>query len=448
MKKRIYICTLLIMHVFTSVNAQTSLSLLECKNLAIKNNAKIKNAQLEVDASKQTKDAAYTKYFPQVSASFMGMYALKDLVEIETSGGNLPVYDGNPANLANATQFAYMPASKMSLLDNLLVGSISIMQPIYAGGRIETGNKLAELGKDINNDKLNIEKYNVYQKTEEIYRNILSLQEKVKTIDFYETFLNKLLKDVNISYEAGLISKNDVLKVSLKLNELKINRLKLQNGIDLLKEALCQHMGIAFENNIKLSDTIVEIIEPAKFYLEANSALSNRFEMNMLKNAVKAKEYQTDLKRGEYLPEIAIGSMLFGVNVMDKTTFNGMFFASVSVPISGWWEASHLMEERKLKEEIIKNTEKETSELLTLQISKAWKDLNETYKQIELGNDMNAQAQENFKINQSNYNAGVNSISDFLEAQAAVQLSEDQLIEFKNNYAFAVTKYLQAIGKY
>lgn len=452
LKKNMIIRVNVLLYVFLLMTiatvAQPKYSLSDCKALALKNNAKIKNAELEINASKETELAAYTKYFPQVSGSINGMYAFKNLIEMEQKGGNLPVYDGNPENLKNPTMFAYMPDTKISLLDKLAMGSVSIMQPIYAGGRISTGNKLAEIGTSINKEKLIMEQYKVCEKTEELYWNISSMQEKMKTIDYYIKFLGNLQKDVNVSFSAGLITKNDVLKVSIKLNELLINKLKLGNGIDLAKEAICQHIGVKYIKDMILTDLVTETSEPLTYYSDPNISLPNRAETRMLQNAVKAENLQTALKLGEYMPEVAVGSMFIYTNVLDKSTFNCVLLGTVNIPISGWWEASHSIQERKIREEITRNTEKETSEMLILQMSQNWNQLNETYKQIILGHEILGESQENFKVFQSNYKSGITTISDFLEAQASVQKAEDQLVEFTNNYRLAVTKYLQAIGKY
>ena len=80
------------------------------------------------------------------------------LVKFDMPGGNLPVYDGNPANLSTATQFAYYPGVSLSLLDKITTGAIMATQPIFAGGRIYYGNKLAQLGIDVNTSKLILSK--------------------------------------------------------------------------------------------------------------------------------------------------------------------------------------------------------------------------------------------------------------------------------------------------
>ena len=44
-----------------------SLSLEQCKSLAVQNNAKIRNAELDIEAAELTKKGVFTKYFPQVA---------------------------------------------------------------------------------------------------------------------------------------------------------------------------------------------------------------------------------------------------------------------------------------------------------------------------------------------------------------------------------------------
>jgi outer membrane protein TolC len=166
--------------------SQTRLTLEESKQLALQNNAKVKNGALELEAAQQTRKAAFTKFFPSISASGAMFGAQENLMEISTQGGNLPVYDGNPAHLLTATQFAYMPASTMGLLKSGTFGVVTAVQPIFAGGRIWNGNRLASLGEDVSEYKNRLSQNEVLLKTEEQYWLVVSLNEKTKTIQRYE----------------------------------------------------------------------------------------------------------------------------------------------------------------------------------------------------------------------------------------------------------------------
>jgi hypothetical protein len=59
------------------------------------------------------------------------------------------------------------------------------------------------------------------------------------------------------------------------------------------------------------------------------------------------------------------------------------------------------------------------------------------------------QFQTELDMNSGNYREKVKRLeSDFLEAQALVQQTQDQLVEFKANYKLSLTRYLQSIGNY
>lgn len=428
--------------------AQTGLTLEESKRLALQNNATVKNGMLELEAAQQTRKAAFTKFFPSISASGATFEAQQNLMEISTQGGNLPVYDGNPANLSTATQFAYMPASTMGLLKSGTFGVITAVQPIFAGGRIWNGNRLASLGEDVSEEKNRLAQNEVLLKTEEQYWLVVSLTEKTKTIQSYENLLNSLLAQVEDAYKSGLVSRNDMLKVKVKRSEVLLNKSKIENGRKLATMAFCQHIGIPYDSSLVLTDSLTLEGSPESYYVENTEALKNRSDDHLLQASVRAEELQSDMKLGEYLPEAGIGiGGLYMKMDESKDRSLGLVFGTVSIPISGWWEASHTLQERSIKEKIAYNSMKDNSELLLLQMQKAWQDLIDARKQVLLSEEAKAQAEENLKVNQDSYNNGMSNLSDLLEAQAFQQQTNEQVIDAKTNYRNKQTAYLQVTGR-
>jgi outer membrane protein TolC len=361
---------------------------------------------------------------------------------------NLPVYNGNPANLATASQFAYFPGISLNLLDYINVASISIIQPIFMGGQIVNGNKLAKLGYEISKDKQAMTTTEVLVKTEDLYWSAVSLAEKLKTLDSYQKLLNKLESDVTISLKAGLIQRADLLKIQLKQNELQVNRLKLTNGITLSRMALCQQIGITYDSTLVLDSKLSMAENPQLILSNTKAAVENRNEYKMLAKAIKAEELQKKMVAGEIMPQVSIGAMGVYTDVMDKSSKNMMAFATVSIPISDWWGGSHKLKQSKAKIESAKFELSETSELLTLQITQAKNTYNEEYFQIGMAQKSVEEAQENLKVTNDNYKSGVSSMSDLLEAQSTFQSAEDNLIEAQCNYQIKKAKYLEAINNY
>jgi len=422
-------------------------SLDSCKVHALEHNRRIKEARLKVEEADQVTKNVYTNFFPKVSAQVMGMKANNYLLSMETPEMNLPVYDGNPANLQTATQFAYIPPIAINTLDYMNMGLLTAVQPVYAGGKVRTGYKLASLGKTINEKVLELRTEEVLAKTEEYYWTLVSLQAKRKTLYSYEELLNNLQKDVQVSYDAGLIEKSDLLKVKMKISEIEANKLKLENGIEMVKMALCQHIGISYTEGITLQDTSFIINTPESLYISPEDALLNRKEYQMLNKAVDAEVLQKRLSTGDYLPQLAVGVMGQYLDVADNHDTYGIAFATLSIPISDWWGGNYKLKEHNIKIDIAKNNLNEKSELLKLQMAQSFKELSEGYKQISVAESQLDQAAEHVKIVKDNYEAGIVSTSDMLEAQAMFQEAEDNLMDAKSTYQIKETYYNQIVAR-
>ncbi|HOT15489.1 MAG TPA: efflux RND transporter permease subunit [Bacteroidales bacterium] len=424
------------------------LTLDSCKVLALQNNYQIKEAVSDVVQSEQVKKNAFTNYFPKVSASATAIKLNDYLIKAKIPQMNLPVYNGNPATLATATQFAYFPETPVNVLNYLNIANVIVVQPLFAGGRIINGNKLAQAALDINREKQAMTTTEVLVKTEELYWSVINLGEKLKTLDSYIQLLDTLYKDVNVAYKAGLVQRTDLLKVQLKQNELMVDRIKLTNGIALGKMALCQHIGCKYDSAMVLDSSTLKIESP-QIYVDNNElVVTNRNEYKMLEKAIKAEELQKRMVAGEYLPQLSVGAAGTYADAMNSKKTNGLVFATLSIPISDWWGGAHKIKESKAKIESARYKMAETSELMQLQITQAKNALNEDYFQVSIAEKSVEQAKENLKVTSDNYKAGVSGMSDLLEAQSAYLNAQNSLTEAKCNYQIKKARYLQAINNY
>ena len=426
--------------------AAQSLSLDSCKAYALENNKRIREARLKVSESEEVERNAFTNFFPKVDAQLASMYANDYLLKMTIPSMDLPVYDGNAANLDGATQYANLASQDIKTLDYLNLGMLTATQPIYAGGRIRSGYQLAGLGKEISQQSLELSTQEVVVKTEQYYWTLVALKAKKQTLESYRELLNQLLNDVQVSFDAGLLQKSDLLKVELRINEINANSLKLNNGISLTKMALCQHIGIAYSESVDVKDTGFVVSDPRAIYIAPSAALGNRAEYQLLNKAIEAEMFQKKLARGEYLPQLAVGLTGQYLDVADQHNTYGIAFATLSIPISDWWGGSHKLKEHELKVEMARNNRDEKSELLQLQMEKAYKELTESYQQIAVSESLAQQAQEHLKVVRDNYEAGIMSTSDLLEAQAIYQESQDGLVNAQSNYQIQQIYYQQAVA--
>ena len=187
-----------------------SISLEKAKEMTLVNNHIIKQSQLDATKAGEVRKEAFTKYFPSVSATGFAMKSSDYFLKGSIPEMNLPVYDGNPANLAGATQFAYFPGAELNLVDYLNNGAVTAMQPVFAGGQIRYGNKLARVATDIAAEQNNMTVRDELFVTEKYYWTLANLVAQRKSVAAYKLLLQSLRKDVSVSLANGLVQKSDL----------------------------------------------------------------------------------------------------------------------------------------------------------------------------------------------------------------------------------------------
>ena len=226
------------------------LTLEECKDMALKYNADIQTGKIDVEAARQTRKEAFTKYFPQISAGATTYKADDDLVK---------------ANIPDLTQMGLpIQAMEVGMLEKGNLVTVSALQPVFAGGQIVNSNKLAKTALDASILQLDMTTDKVELETENYYWKIVSLKEAEKTINILDTLLQSLHKDVSLAVKAGITTQNDLLTVQLKQNELQSIRLQVENGIRLSCMALSQYIGLPLDSAEYIDLSLIHISEPTR----------------------------------------------------------------------------------------------------------------------------------------------------------------------------------------
>ena len=330
--------------------AQQALTLQQIKDSALHNNIAMRHAQHSIDAAKEQRKEAFTKYFPNVSGTGLWFNANKGMakMDINPSGMISPELGANLAQMLPAEALAALanPIS-ISMMKNGTIGSLMAVQPVFAGGQIINGNKLAKVGEDVSRLQLQLSGNEVEKTAEQYFWQLASLQEKMKTIEAVDTLLAGIHKDVDVAVRAGLAMRNDLLQVQLRQNDIQSQRLKLQNGISIVRLLLSQYCG--------LRDTsfVISYQPDAPSTLlsrqDHDQALLGTAEYQLLGKQVEATNLQKKLAVGQNLPTVAVGAGYNYHNLLDNNHTFGMIFATVSVPISDWWGGSHAIKRRKIE---------------------------------------------------------------------------------------------------
>ena len=333
------------------------------------------------------------------------------------------------------------------MMKNGTIAGVSAVQPVFAGGQIINGNKLAKVGEDVSRLQLQLSEQEVEKQTEQYYWQLLSLQEKIKTIETVQTLLNDIYKDVDVAMRAGLALRNDLLQVQLRQNDVESQKIKVLNGISILRLLLAQYCGLnnsefRIESIEDIDGTLLQVIKP-----DYNQALLGIAEYQLLNKQVQGTNLQYKMEIRKNLPMVGVGAGYNYHNLFDNNHTFGMVFATVSVPISGWWGGSHAIKRKKIEHEKATEQLADHSKLLKIRMQKAWNDVEEFRQQLQIAQHSIEQTEENLRLNRDFYKAGTSKMSDLLEAQLLYQQSQDRRTDAFADYHNKLLEFRQATGQ-
>ena len=428
-----------------TVAAQTY-TLDQLKDSALHNNFAIRKARFDISAAQQQRREAFTKYFPNVSATGLWFNANKGMAQTTINPSELL-----PQSLAQAMAQQMPPQVladlgnpiNVSMMKNGTIGGVTAVQPVFAGGQIVNGNRLAKVGENVSRLQLQLSENEVEKTTEQYFWQLMSLQEKMKTVEAVEALLADIAKDVDVALKAGVAMRNDLLQVQLRQNDIASQKLTLRNATSVVKLLLAQYCC--------LSDTVFTLVAPAD---EATDQLQGGAfnvqstpEYQLLSQQVRATGLQHKMEVGKNLPSVGVGAGYNYHNLLDNNHTFGMIFATVSVPISDWWGGSHAIKRKKIEHEKAQAQLADNSELLRIRMQKAYNDVEEARQQLDIAQRSIEQADENLRLNRNFYQAGTSKMSDLLEAQLLYQQARDRQTDAVANYHNKLLEYRQAIGQ-
>ncbi len=436
---------IIILLLFPAIADAQVFSLKQCIDMALENNLELKNSHIDYQISDQTKKEVFTKYFPSVSAAGVTFrsteYLINDNIDLSMLSNLLAILGVNPSLIGMPLVFP------LEMIREGTIGYVNAVQPLFTGGQIYYGNKLAKTGRDASELKITLSENEIIAKTENYFWHIVSLKEKLRTIDAGLTQLAELNKSVDAAVQAGLATRNDLLKIELEQQGIESNRIKVENSINILKLLLSNLTGSYAEGfDIDISE-FPAINPPIGYYMNPSDGVKARVESRLLDKSVEAASIQHKMEIGKNLPTVAAGAGYLYHDLFDKSTDMGMLYATVSLPISAWWGGAHSIRRSRLEEMKAENNRLNMQQNIAIDIESKWNYLQESYLQTEIAGKSVESATENLRISKDYYDAGTISLADLLDATTKLQKSNDQYTEACTTYYLKLSAYLKATGR-
>ena len=420
-----------------ALSAQT-LTLDSCLALARKNNVQLRTSKLDIEHAREVKRQVFTKYFPQVNLTGLGYMSAQPLI-------HFGLEDIESNDMRELLEDIYELVStdsdvkkEMSLMKKGASGSVMVAQPIYAGGRIITGNKLAQIGVEAAELQADMKERDIIENIESTYYLVTGLQQKVATVTAALNLIDSLDRTVQLALDNGLVTRSDALQLQLKRNEMLANQQQLASGIRLAKRLLCNQIGVEYSDNMVFVDPDLSDEDDPGVQWSILQTPSSRPEIRLLQLSVDAEKLKRRLTLGETLPQLAlIGSVYYGNIIKSTPAGNALVLLSLSVPLTGWWETSHKLKQHDIRISEARLQQEYLNNMMSLEEEKAYRDMMDARMLLKSDSSALEIAQENYRLTSLNYEAGMATISDALHAHALLLQAQNAITDRHTTYSVA-----------
>ena len=436
----------------------TKLSLQECRQMAMDNNIENNIAKEQINAAGYQVSAYKSNYFPKISAT--GLYLYNDAtLGRNIKGGQLPTFVPDGAGgMAPNGGFAFMPDIPLELkMSGTYNASVKVEQPIYTGGKVTAAYKMAQKGHEMAQANVKLSEVQVIVLCDEAYWNCVKADALIESATQYKETLQELHRMVTNAVDVGLTHRKDLLSVQVKMNEAELNLARAKNGYRLAVMNLNHTIGLPLNNATEVADSFEEDaainLIPESFGQSDDIDITLRPEYNLLSKQVEMKEQEVNLVRSDFLPNVGVmgaygytnGLKLNGEKLIDGASFSALL--SVNVPIFNWGEGRNKVKEAKLQSTIAQMQLNNSQEKMTLEATQSVNELNEAQLEVTLTSKSVEQALENMEMSKDRYDAGMETLADYMEAQTMWQNAVSTNISAKAALNLSKTKYLKAPGR-
>jgi outer membrane protein TolC len=481
----------LILNISIITHAQTVVNLQDCRNLALQNNKQIKISQENINKASEENKTAFTQYLPDISLTGAYFYNQKKISLLDADkylpiGTVMPdgsfgftkeqvnnswtLINGNPAPLdANGVPFdpagepdkilwkehAIIPKENFELdIHNIFSGSISLVQPVFMGGKIAAYNKITRYAEDLAKTMSETGIREVILQVDQAYWQTVSLVSKQTLSQNYVSLLRQMEHDVQAMITEGVATRAEGLSVKVKLNEAEMTLVQVENGVQLSRMLLAQLCGLPLDEKIVLADENAEPVSAADYLFtgDANEAFANRSELKSLDLAAKIYKKKEALVVADMLPTVALAGNYLVTNPNSFNGFQNKFAGSwrvgvlVNVPVFHWGEKQHKLKAAQAETRIKQLELDEAKEKIELQVNQATFRLREAQKKWMAAGKNKESAEENLRYANLGFKEGLIPSLNVMEAQTAWFKSESELIDAKIAVVLGQVELEKALG--
>lgn len=394
------------------------------------NNKELRTSKTGVEAANLGIESAKSKRLPDLDASLSFSYI-----------GNALLTDRN---------FSNVHGLKSPHVGNNF--ALQAQQVVYAGGAINAGIKLAELGKQQAEVGVKLTRQQARFIALGQYLDLYKIDNRIRVYEKNIELTRQLIDDIKEKQKQGMALKNDITRYELQMESLKLGLTALHNNRSILNHQLCNTLDIDAGKQIIPDATIADknYAKDDEAYWQSASLVSSPL-MEQSNNAIRIAEQKEKIAKSDLLPKVAFvaadnfdGPILFELPPVDKNLNVWYVGVGVKYSLSSLFKSNKRIKQAAVETRQAKEAHAVQAEQLNNRVQAAYVQYQQTYVELETQKKSVELAQQNYEVMNARYLSQLALVTDMVDASNLKLNAELSEVDARINivYAYYRMKYV------
>lgn len=333
---------------------------------------------------------------------------------------------------------------------NNFTPTISIVQPIWAGGRISRRQEAAELAVEAAGLQQVRTRQQVVFDTVEAYSGaVLALRylavahEALATAEAHVTLAENMR-------QAGLVVDSDVLQARVRASEAREAVVRARSGLAVAKTALNFVIGRDLSAAVALPDDLDET-DVAQESLDTlvERALATRPDLRATTTQEQAAGKNIEAERANYMPEVAFSGFAESNSdsMFGHQSGNWGFLFGANVTIFDGSARSATLDQGMAQKRQIQQQALLLGRTIALQVTQAFYDVQAAAERIVQAQTAIELARENLRIVENRYREGMSTSVELLDAQTVLTTAQTRVVAARRDLMLGGAALDLAVGR-
>ncbi len=434
MIKKIMFSWLLLFGAASLVEAQQQTLTIDQLFTAIENNnASLRTQKSGVEAADIGIEAAKSKRLPDVDASLSVSYI-----------GNVLLTNRDFTNVHGL--------SSPHFGNNF---SLQAQQVVYAGGAINAGIKLAELGKRQAETGLRLTRQQLRFMALGQYLDLYKIDNQTQVYEKNIELTRQLIADIKAKQEQGMALKNDITRYELQMESLKLGLVALRNNRSILNHQLCNSLGMTHDVIIMPDANVIDKIyaKDGEEYWQNHGTLNSPL-LEQSANAISIAEQNEKLAKSDMLPKVAFvaadnfdGPITFELPPINKNLNVWYVGVGVKYSLSSLFKSNKRVRQAAIETRQAQEARAVQVEQLNNNVQAAYVQYQQTYVELETQRKSVELARQNYDVMNARYLSQLALVTDMVDASNLRLNAELNEVDARINIAYAYYKMKFVAGE-